>query len=87
MTQDTMTQHHQKFYELLTSSGQVWLRTTSRTKAAAWHATSQQQRAQSGPGTPCPRVVPSMDVWFSSPNSDAAALAQWDADRDRRWGL
>ena len=87
MTRDTMTQRHQKFYELIGPNGNVWRQTTSRTIAARWQARCLRPDPPRDPDNPGPRVQTSMDVWFSSANADAAALAQWESDMDRRYGL
>jgi hypothetical protein len=80
---DVMTQQHQVFYELVTSDGRIWGRTTSRKKAAGWHA-ENQRAPDDADGL---RIQVSMDVWYSSPRADQHALARRELELDRRYGL
>ena len=87
MTQDTMTQRHQRFYELVTPDGEVWRRTTDRQKAAMWHGMCRRPYGLRVVNVPGLRIRPRLAVWFASQRTDQDDLERWHAHLDRAHGL
>jgi hypothetical protein len=77
---DTMTQRHQRTYELRTPQGRTFDATGTRKTAARWLATIRE--LPEGWHVTC-----ALNTWFASERTDADNLERWHAHLDRRYGL